>query len=90
MLVTGWGPLMVKLLLLDLLTPTPTATGAGSEVYPQASHGFAAYLIGGFFGLGVIVLAGILLSLKPKRTDPGRQAKDGSGNGNDPLGPPPA
>ena len=63
--------LAVELVLLDVLPPSPTTTGSGSEVYPQAGNGFAAYLIGGFFGLGVIVVAMILLSLKPKRADPG-------------------
>jgi hypothetical protein len=60
------GKLLVGLILLDVLPPTPT-TGAGPEIFPQASHGFAAYIIGGFIGLGVIVVAMILLSLKPKR-----------------------
>ena len=63
--------LAVGLVLLDVLPPSPTTTGSGSEVYPQAGNGFAAYLIGGFFGLGVIIVAMILLSLRPKRTDPG-------------------
>jgi hypothetical protein len=63
--------LAVGLVLLDVLPPSPSTTGSGSEVYPQAGNGFAAYLIGGFFGLGVIVVAMILLSLKPKRADPG-------------------
>ena len=71
------GQLMVGLILLDVLPPTPT-TGAGSEVFPQASHGFAAYIIGGFVGLGVLILAMILLSLKPKRADPDWQDKTGS------------
>lgn len=63
--------LVVGLVLLDVLPPSPSTTGSESEVYPQAGNGFAAYLIGGFFGLGVIVVAMILLSLKPKRADPG-------------------
>jgi hypothetical protein len=59
------------LVLLDVLPPSPTTTGGGAEVYPQAGNGFAAYLIGGFVGLGVIIVTMILLSLKPKRADPG-------------------
>lgn len=64
------GQLVAGLILLDVVPPTPTSTGGGSAVYPQASNGFAAYLVGGFVGLGVIVVAMILLSLKPKRADP--------------------
>ncbi len=62
--------LLAELILLDVIAPTPTTTGAGSQVYPQAGHGFVAYILGGFFGLGVILLTMILLSLKPKRADP--------------------
>jgi hypothetical protein len=76
------GQLVAGLILLDVLPPTPTTTGAA--VYPQVSHGFAAYLIGGFVGLGLIVLAMILLGLKPKRADPGWQDRTGSANGDDP------
>ncbi len=65
-----YGQLLAELILLAVGAPTPTSTGAGSEVYPQAGQGFAAYLLGGFLGLGVIVLAMILLSVKPKRVDP--------------------
>jgi hypothetical protein len=70
--VTLAGQILVGgLVLLDVLPPSPTTTGAGSDVYPQGGNGFAAYLIGGFVGLGVIVLTMILLSMKPKRADPG-------------------
>ena len=83
------GQILVgALVLLDVLPPSPTTTGAGTEVYPQTSHGFAAYLIGGFIGLGVIVVTMILLSLKPKRADPGWQDKAGSRNGDEPREPP--
>ena len=56
--------LLLTLLPLDVIPPSPAAT---APVYPQQSHGFAAYLIGGFFALGVLILAAILLSIKPKR-----------------------
>jgi hypothetical protein len=62
--------LLVELIVLDVLPPTPTARGSGPQVYPEASHGFAAYIIGGFLGLGVLIVAMILISLKPKRVDP--------------------
>ena len=62
------GELLV-LIPLDVLPPTATPTGSGTAVYPRQSHGFAAGLVGGFFGLGVILLAIVLLNLKPKRTD---------------------
>ena len=48
------------------VTPSP----GPSKVYPAQGHGFAAYLIGGFFGLGLLMLAMFLLSLKPKRAEP--------------------
>jgi hypothetical protein len=75
--VASFDQLLVELILLDVLPPSPTATGAGSETSPQVSHGFAVYLIGGFVGLGVIILAMVLLSLKPKRADPGWRDKTG-------------
>jgi hypothetical protein len=71
--VSPFSRLLAELILLDVLPPTPTTTGVGSEVYPQASNGFGAYILGGFVGLGVIVVAMVLLSLKPKRADPGWQ-----------------
>ena len=83
--MSPFGQLIVDLVVLDVLPPSPTA---GSEVYPQASHGFAAYIIGGFVGLGVLIVAMILLSLKPKRADPGWQDRTGSRNGDEPGEPP--
>ena len=44
--------LAVGLVLLDVLPPSPSTTGSGSEVYPQAGHGFAAYLSAGSSGSG--------------------------------------
>jgi hypothetical protein len=58
----------VWLVPLDVLPPSSAPPSTG--VYPQQGHGFAAYIIGGFIGLGVLVVAMILLSLKPKRFDP--------------------
>jgi hypothetical protein len=59
---------ILGLLPLDVLPPS--SAPPTSPVYPQQSHGFAAYIIGGFIGLGVLILAMILLSMKPKRVDP--------------------
>ena len=56
--VLGWMPMEIT------ATPTP--------VYPQQGNGLAASLVGGFFGLGILVLAAILLSLKPRRARPPR------------------
>ena len=61
---------LLVLIPLDVLPPTATPSGSGTEVYPRQGQGFAADLLGGLFGLGVIMLAIVLLSLKPKRVDP--------------------
>ncbi len=62
--------LLVTLLTLVPLDATPNATQL--PVSPSGrGNGFAATIVlGGFFGLGLIVLAAVLTSLKPKRTDP--------------------
>jgi hypothetical protein len=60
---------ILALIPLDVLPPTATPTGFGTTVYPRQGQGFAAYLVGGFFGLGLIILAMVLLNLKPKRAD---------------------
>lgn len=60
--------LRLWLIPLDVLPPSSAPPSPG--VYPQQSNGFAAYIIGGFIGIGVLILAMILLSLKPKRIDP--------------------
>ena len=67
------GQLIGSLMLLDVIPPTPTPPGVGPTAYPQGSNGFAAYLVGGFIGLGVLILAMILLSRKPRRADPDRR-----------------
>jgi hypothetical protein len=60
---------ILALIPLDILPPTAIPTGSGRAVYPRQGQGFAAYLVGGFFGLGLIILAMVLLNLKPKRAD---------------------
>ena len=60
---------ILALIPLDVLPPTASPTGSSTAVYPRQGQGFAAYLVGGFFGLGVIILAMVLLNLRPKRAD---------------------
>jgi hypothetical protein len=55
---------VLGLIPLDGLPPSPTPSSA---VYPRGAQGFAAYLIGGFFGLGILLLAMVLLNRRPKR-----------------------
>lgn len=57
----------VLLGLLPLLAPDASP----EPVMPPESSGFAyATLLGGFFGLGLLVLLWVLLNLKPKRQQP--------------------
>ena len=62
--------------MLDLMTALLTlvpldATPAQVPVSPDGrGNGFAAYILGGFFGLGLLIVAMVLISLKPKRADP--------------------
>lgn len=55
------------LIPLDVLphppSPSPTA------VYPQQGQDFAAYFVGGFMALGLLLLIMVLLRLRPKRGD---------------------
>lgn len=63
--------LIFGLLPLDIPPPSSPSAGApGTPAGPIRSSGFAA-MIGGFFALGLIILAGLLISLKPKRLNPG-------------------
>jgi hypothetical protein len=62
---------LLLLITLDVLPPTAAPSGSGSQVYPSSGQGFAAYIVGGFFGLGILILAMVLLGLKPKRAKPG-------------------
>jgi hypothetical protein len=61
--------LLVTLLTLVPLDATPVAQ---EPVGPSGGgNGFAATVVlGGFFGLGLIVLAAVLTSMRPKRHDP--------------------
>ena len=45
--------------------PSPSPTG----IYPQQGQGFAAYFVGGFMALGLLLLIMLLLRLRPKRPE---------------------
>ena len=60
--------LIVTLLTLVPLDATP---GVQQPVSPAGrGNGFAASILGGFFGLGLVIVAAVFVSLKPKRHDP--------------------
>lgn len=54
--------------MLPDLPPTPTPSTV--PTYPVRSNGFAAYIVGGFFALGLLILAMVFISLKPKPAPP--------------------
>lgn len=60
-LLAGW---LVSLGLVPL-----EVGGASPEpaVYPMQGNGFASYIVGGFFGLGVLILFARWTSARPKR-----------------------
>jgi hypothetical protein len=62
--MTEFMMVVLALVPLDVLPEAPTPTP--SAAYPGQAPGRGAYLLGGFFGLGIIVLAMLLLRL-PKR-----------------------
>jgi hypothetical protein len=67
--MTEFVLIVFALIPLDVLSHVPTPTPS-SAVYPQQSQGFAAYIVGGFFGLGILILAMMLLNYRPKRINP--------------------
>ena len=62
--MTEFVMVVLALMPLDMLPDLPTPTP--STAYPGQAPGRGAYIFGGFFGLGIIVLAMVLLRL-PKR-----------------------
>jgi len=60
-------PLWLILLPLDLLPLVLPGATPGPLVYPDQGSGFASYIVGGFLGLGVLVLFARWTSRRPKR-----------------------
>lgn len=58
---------MIDLVIWTLTLVPLDVTASPAPVYPSRSSGMAASLIGGFFGLALVVLAAILLGTKPRR-----------------------
>lgn len=58
----AWLSLWLTLVPLDVPRGSP-----GPGVYPSQGSGFADYIIGGFVGLGILVLFMIWTSRRPKR-----------------------
>jgi len=69
--MTEFVVVVLALIPLDVLSHMPTPTPS-SAVYPQRSQGFAAYIVGGFFGLAILILAMMLLNHRPKGINPRR------------------
>jgi hypothetical protein len=63
---------VIDLLIWTIMLIPLDVTASPVPVYPSRSSGMAASLIGGFFGLGLVVLAAILLGTKPRRARPPR------------------
>jgi hypothetical protein len=75
-LLTVWlvlHPLVLTLFPLDLvpLDLVPLEAPGGSSprpaVYPSQGNGFASYIVGGFVGLGILILFARWTSRRPKR-----------------------
>ena len=59
------------LIVFDVLPPA-SQTPSASRVDPIGTNGFAAYIVGGFFAVGLILLVMVLIGRRPKgpRRDP--------------------
>jgi hypothetical protein len=64
--MTEFVMVVLALILPDVLPSPPTPSP--SAFTPRQGTGRGAYLLGGFFGLGIIVLAMVLLRF-PKRAN---------------------
>jgi hypothetical protein len=65
--MTEFAMIMLTLIPFDALPPTPTPSAPPSQVLGQG-----AYILGGFFGLGIIVLAMVLLRFTKRVNRPPR------------------
>jgi hypothetical protein len=65
--MTEFVMVLATLIPLDLPPQLPSPTP--SVLYPSRGPGRGAYFIGGFIGLGILMLAMALLRLRPKRRD---------------------
>ena len=65
----GLGPGLVAVLawVLGLMPLEVTGASPPPPVYPDQGSGFAAYIVGGFFGLGVLIAFAVWTSRRPKR-----------------------
>jgi hypothetical protein len=60
---------LLALVPLDVLLQAPTPASS-PPVYPSGGQGFAAYIIGGFIGLSILLIAMALLNRRPRRIKP--------------------
>lgn len=57
----------LSLLPLDLIPLDTPGSSAAPQVYVSQSSGFADYIVGGFVGLGILILFMRWTSRRPKR-----------------------
>jgi hypothetical protein len=60
---------LFTLVPLEILLQAPTPSSSPA-VYPSGGQGFAAYIIGGFIGLSILLIAMALLNRRPRRMKP--------------------
>ena len=65
--MTEFVMVVLALITPDVLPSPPAPTP--SAFFPRQGPGRGAYLLGGFIGLGILLLAMVLLRKPPKRED---------------------
>lgn len=68
--MTEFALVLLTLIPLEVLPDVPSPTP--SAIYPYRRPGRGAYVLGGFIGLGIVLLAMALLRLRPKGGEPRR------------------